>query len=756
MSFKKSKSAFSLLELSIVIVITGILIIGVVGSKHIIAKSRITTAQSLTRSSPVNGILNNKLWLESSLAEVSLGEGLKTGDAISFWGNNANVQNGAEVSVVGSGPTYSNSINYIQAVKFGSSSDSDHLQIDNVEFINNTDYTIFITEKRLDTNSGVDNYLLGEDGSFAIGYESGTSIIQSHGEGSSLTNQAAIESLSSYSNNPRVLTFTHSSVDGNKIYINATLANEDDSTEAKAHLSGLTTLKIGKGYNGEIGEIVIFDRELKTVERKEIEDYLTDKWGSPNNRDTNPSCTNGTILSNGCDSSCSISINGSSITSLASGSSANFSCGGTGYNSGTTTQEYTCDDGVLSPSTPSAGQCADDLGCDTGYVQSGNECIQGCDTSAIVGSTTDSVAPGSTSVTCDETGYDSITFSACSSGDTVTGTCSCDIGYNLNGGVCEQKCILTTANSSLPVDVNVDSGSTSYDCSNYGNYTGEITFDACDDGSSLTSISGICIEQTACAGGDVTDTATVPGDVIHIFTTVGNHTLDCDESVTAEILVVAGGGGGGSRAGGGGGAGGLISQAGISLTETSYSVTVGAGGAGSVVSQWPAGSKGENSIFDTYVAIGGGGGGGYNTNGSSGGSGGGESGGVTGNARPGTTEQGNNGGTAVHQSGKGGGGGGAGDAGGSGDSSSCGSGGVGVQNDITGVDNVFYAGGGGGGYLCGGCTTSCAGGSGGGGSGGNGRGNTNGGNATDGTGGGGGGGGASNGNDRRGGNGGSG
>lgn len=489
------KRAFSLIELSIVIVIIGILIVGVVGSKHLIAKSRITTAQSMTKSSPINGLFSNKLWLESSLSDFSLGENLNTGDTITSWQNSANIQNAPTISAVGSGAEYANTINYIQAVKFGSTSSSNHLQIDNAEFLNGTNYTIIITEKRIDTNSGGGNYLLGSDGSFAVGYESGTAIIQTHGEEASNDNQANIESVSSYSNKPRVITFTHSSTDGNKIYINGTLANEDSTSAAKTHLSGISTLAIGNNYNGEIGEIAIFDKELKNVERIEIENYMTDKWGSPNNRESNASCTSGTVTSTGCESTCSApSVNGiTSSATIDDGSSGYYACDAAGYTGNTPT--YTCDSGSLS--SPTAGDCVAN-GCASGYYDSGNNtCVQGCDTSAIVGSTTNIVEPGSTSVTCDETGYDTITFLACSAGETVTGRCSCADGYNLNGGVCEAQCTLTSSDSSLPSNVtNIDSGSTSYNCSDYGDYSGTVTFDACNNGADLTGVSGSCSSST--------------------------------------------------------------------------------------------------------------------------------------------------------------------------------------------------------------------------------------------------------------------
>ena len=58
--------AFSLIEISMVILIIGILIAGVATANSLIAKSRISSAQTLTISSPINSIKDTALWLESS------------------------------------------------------------------------------------------------------------------------------------------------------------------------------------------------------------------------------------------------------------------------------------------------------------------------------------------------------------------------------------------------------------------------------------------------------------------------------------------------------------------------------------------------------------------------------------------------------------------------------------------------------------------------------------------------------------------
>ena len=183
------------------------------------------------------------------------------------------------------------------------------------------------------------------------------------------------------------------------------------------------------------------------------------------------------------------------------------------------------------------------------------------------------------------------------------------------------------------------------------------------------------------------------------------------QSVTASYLVVAGGGGGAPTVGGGGGAGGYQTGT-TSLNPTqSYTVTVGAGGAGLVGGSAIAGNQGSDSSFSVITANGGGKGGaqGVSTDTSGGSSGG--AGGF--GSRTGTASQGNLGGTSGWS---GAGGGGAGGVGADTPNSNAngGAGGAGTANSISGTFVTYAGGGGGGSYRL----TGGAGGSGGGGAGG--------------------------------------
>jgi hypothetical protein len=167
-------------------------------------------------------------------------------------------------------------------------------------------------------------------------------------------------------------------------------------------------------------------------------------------------------------------------------------------------------------------------------------------------------------------------------------------------------------------------------------------------------------------------TITISGnDRIHTFTGPGTFAVSkiaCSApNNEVSYMVVAGGGGGGRDVGGGAGAGGFredkspltpytaspLDGAGpITVTATSFPITVGGGGTGGSP-PGPVATNGANSIFSTITSAGGGAGGGHPGDpGSNGGSGGGGAGyntsttGGSGNTPPVSPPQGNNGGNS--------------------------------------------------------------------------------------------------------------
>jgi len=235
--------------------------------------------------------------------------------------------------------------------------------------------------------------------------------------------------------------------------------------------------------------------------------------------------------------------------------------------------------------------------------------------------------------------------------------------------------------------------------------------------------SDITKQYLVATGGTITEDGNFK---VHKFTGPGTFqvTTEAENSPdnVVDYLVVAGGGAGGmnntgGNSGGGGGAGGtrfsattycspspLKAPAGLTVTATSFPITVGAGGTGANGPCSSRGAPGNDAVFSTITSGGGAGGGsGVNKDGRDGGSGGGGAGvnGPGGGAAGGgnspsvSPAQGNNGGAGNNGSDHQGGGGGGFTA--VGQAGACGGdGGAGLAISITGSP-VAHGGGGGGG-----------------------------------------------------------
>jgi prepilin-type N-terminal cleavage/methylation domain-containing protein len=64
---KEKKKAFSLIELSVVMILIGLLAVGVIGGQALIQQAQVAKARSLTSSSPVMIVEDLSLWLETTL-----------------------------------------------------------------------------------------------------------------------------------------------------------------------------------------------------------------------------------------------------------------------------------------------------------------------------------------------------------------------------------------------------------------------------------------------------------------------------------------------------------------------------------------------------------------------------------------------------------------------------------------------------------------------------------------------------------------
>lgn len=282
-----NKKAFSLIELSIVILIIGILVAGVTQSSRLVKSFRLKTAQTLTQSSPVAGIKDLELWLEAS-QENSFDESEQEYESpVTTWYDinpqSPSKQNAVQ-STAASQPRYiSECINNIPCVRFDGSNDVLVSSLD-INYTKLPNITIFVVFRYSGDGVNANEALFGNDNEawdrFALTEHTTLNASISNGSSTQAFSALGIE------NTPQVfsLTLRNGVSNGSKAFMNG-LEASTTFTENHNNL-GENSTSIGAiresgelSMGGEISEFIVYSRALKNEERKSIENYLGQKYG---------------------------------------------------------------------------------------------------------------------------------------------------------------------------------------------------------------------------------------------------------------------------------------------------------------------------------------------------------------------------------------------------------------------------------------------------------------------------------------------
>ena len=289
MTKNKNHTAFSLIEISMVILVVGILIAGISNGVDLYDDYRLKVAQNLTKNSRVSRIPDLELWFETT-SENSLATGTSTFtdkpnpadlDPIGRWNNiNPNIlpsaRNHATQATSTNQPQYiRNGINGLPALKFDGSNDFFSF---NGNFLVGSDYTIFVVETR--SVGGISVFLSGNQPSpnkmLILGYNQFNQIIHSH-YGSDLV--VGIPTFTSPIS--RMHSFLFSKVSGKAIYTNGVTKNFNSSQTSPLTSyagSAIANNRNQNYYNGSIAEMIFYSRTLTDQERQGVETYLSKKW----------------------------------------------------------------------------------------------------------------------------------------------------------------------------------------------------------------------------------------------------------------------------------------------------------------------------------------------------------------------------------------------------------------------------------------------------------------------------------------------
>ncbi len=305
-----SKKAFSLIELSIVVLIIGILIAGITQGSRVYNQAKLKTARTLTQSSPVASFKHLSGWWESTTLESFLTE-YDDGDNISSW-LDINPQNSSPYNTIVPGsnsPQYVESgINGLPSVDFNGNS---ALAVSDFNILGQTkSFTIFVVFKPDNIanrtsilSNGVDTsgQFMQVNFSFSIADTDGRLGIH-NGSGFSLKSstpqvvqdEAMIATFVNKYEGSFPLTSTFYK-NGSSYTIGAS-NNATGEVLAQGGSYSTTTPLFIAGYNdgtwdgvagsvtpggmlnGQIGEIIIINKALNNSDREDVEKYLSQKW----------------------------------------------------------------------------------------------------------------------------------------------------------------------------------------------------------------------------------------------------------------------------------------------------------------------------------------------------------------------------------------------------------------------------------------------------------------------------------------------
>jgi prepilin-type N-terminal cleavage/methylation domain-containing protein len=283
---KYNQKAFSLIELSIVILIIGILVAGVTSSSRLIKRMKLITAQNLTNSSPIYTIKDLVFWYETSLEKSFIDSEEQDNSDISIWYDN-NIQSTSKLDAItiatNNRPKYiENVFNGIPAIRFDGN--DDYMRVNSVG-ISGPQLTFFIVYKRNAVKAecsfvtGVNLSTLDYDNieSFIPGYEGSGGYFM-------IFRNGGLSTINPHLGN-NVIHLVSSVFTGslNTIYLNGTAY----PSVASSGNFNVRSVFIGSRwynsapncfYSGDLAELIIFNRALKDEERKSIEQYLGKKF----------------------------------------------------------------------------------------------------------------------------------------------------------------------------------------------------------------------------------------------------------------------------------------------------------------------------------------------------------------------------------------------------------------------------------------------------------------------------------------------
>ena len=281
---KKYQKAFSLIEISIVILVIGILIVGISQAIEMFSEASLTSARNLSKSSRISRIDDLSLWLDAT-SDKAFDKEKDDGSTISMW-KDTNPRSTAQIigNPVSSMPTYTlSAINGLPTASFKKTS-SNCMTISNQSIVNNSeDFTLYLiySPKTLDDGIIIEkNNATATNFPFSLELNSG---FYKFSVKNSSTTLSVLGAKKANINNPNLIRLSRIKGSQIEIVINGVSSTQSDTLTS----STLNTTELAIGcrngtsptsfISGDIGEIAFFDRNLSVKEKADIDEYFYKK-----------------------------------------------------------------------------------------------------------------------------------------------------------------------------------------------------------------------------------------------------------------------------------------------------------------------------------------------------------------------------------------------------------------------------------------------------------------------------------------------
>lgn len=280
----KKQKAFSLIELSIVAVVVGILIAGVMQGAGLIRASRLSDARLFTSKSPVPEIEGLVAWYETSLKTSLIESQSVDGVQITEWYDSApgstvgNTRKNMLSRSASASLTYvASGINQIPSLNFTSSG---IISIANFYQGASVQSTIFMVIRPLVTPSSTTQIIVdsGSTTTTTVGIKNNAVRLNAGtGVDTGATNPA------SFSNSNDYIVNAYLNGSSSQVFVNNAESRAGNAA-VNAGTNSLTGLTIGadrssaSAFTGMISEVIVYNRPLKLQERKDVMNYLSKKY----------------------------------------------------------------------------------------------------------------------------------------------------------------------------------------------------------------------------------------------------------------------------------------------------------------------------------------------------------------------------------------------------------------------------------------------------------------------------------------------